>query len=268
MFFVLSKILTFLLRPSSLLWLALVAGLILREAVPRWRRAGLVLAVSAVAMLFVAGLTPLANVFILPLENRFPARTPDSVPAPVAGIIVLGGAEDGWVSAGRGGLAMNEAAERITESARLARAHPAAKVVISGGVAQLIGDGQEGSSAVANLLADLGIARDRLIVETQSRNTHENATRTLSLIAAKPGDTWLLVTSAYHMPRSVGIFRQAGLAVTAYPVDYRMRGSEDLKRWFWSTPDGLKRFDLAVTEWAGLIAYRLSGRTPELFPAP
>lgn len=268
MFYTLSKVLTFLLQPSSALWLALAAGFFLREWRPRWRRTGFVVSLISLVALFIAGLSPVSNALLLPLEDRFPAGQVNSVKKPVTGIIVLGGAEDGWVSSGRGGLAVNEAAERITETVRLALAYPQAKVAITGGVARLLHEGKEGSSAVAALFQDVGVSKDRLIVETQSRNTYENATRTLPLINAKPGETWLLVTSAFHMPRSVGVFRKAGLDVVAYPVDFRVRGSEDLTRWFPSLPAGLKRFDMVLKEWAGLIAYRLTGRTNALFPAP
>ena len=84
----------------------------------------------------------------------------------------------------------------------------------------------------------------------------------------KPGERWLLVTSAWHMPRSMGSFRAAGFPVTAYPVDYRTRGGEDARRGFLHTSEGLRRLDLMVKEWLGLLAYRLSGRTDALFPAP
>jgi uncharacterized SAM-binding protein YcdF (DUF218 family) len=268
MFYTLSKVLTFLLQPSSALWLALAAGFFLREWRPRWHRTGLVVSVISFVALFIAGLSPVSNALLLPLEDRFPAGQVNSVKKPVTGIIVLGGAEDGWVSSGRGGLAVNEAAERITETVRLALAYPQAKVAITGGVARLLHEDKEGSSAVAAFFQDVGVSKDRLIVETQSRNTYENATRMLPLIDAKPGETWLIVTSAFHMPRSVGVFRKAGLDVVAYPVDFRLRGSEDLTRWFPSLPAGLKRFDMVLKEWAGLIAYRLTGRTNTLFPAP
>lgn len=268
MFFTLSKILTFLLQPSSLLWLGAVVGLLLSILTVRFRRSGLWFAMTSMALMLVAGLSPLANWLVLPLEERFPARSLDSIKGPVAGIILLGGAEDGWVSAGRGLLALNEAAERITETVRLAKAHPEAKVMITGGVARLYGDDQEGSTAVAHLLHELGIAKDRLILETRARNTHENARNTLPLIGAKPGETWLLVTSAYHMPRSIGVFRKAGLHVVAYPADFRMRGRQDLTRGFSSLPSGLTRLDLAAKEWLGLIAYHLTDRTTELFPGP
>jgi len=268
MFYTLSKILTFVLQPSSLMWLGTVAGLVVSACAARFRRLGLALSIAGVTCLFVAGLSPLANVLVLPLEQRFEARSPADIADPVAGIILLGGAEDGWVSAGRGALALNEAAERITETLRLANAHPQARVVITGGVARLYGDDREGSTAVATLFRELGIAKDRFVVETRSRNTYENATMTLPLIAAKPGETWLLVTSAYHMPRAVGVFRKAGLDVIAYPVDFRLRGSEDLSRWFQSLPAGLQRFDLAAKEWVGLLAYYVAGRTSRWFPAP
>ncbi len=268
MFLLLSKVLTFLLQPSSALWLALVLGLVLREWVPRLRRAGLAISILSLAAFFLAGISPLANALILPLEERFPARTAASIKGPVAGIILLGGAEDGWVSVGRGALAVNEAAERITETARLALAFPQAKIVVTGGVASLINKDAVGTHEIANFFEDLGVARDRLIAEIKSRNTHENATLTLPLIDLKPGDTWLLVTSAFHMPRSVGVFRKAGLDVVAYPVDFRVRGSEDLTRWFPTLPSGLSRFDTAAKEWAGLVAYYLTGRTSALFPAP
>ena len=78
----------------------------------------------------------------------------------------------------------------------------------------------------------------------------------------------MLVTSAYHMPRAIGVFRREGFAVEAYPVDWRTRGASDLARPFVSLADGLKRSDTAVREWVGLVAYRLSGRTDDLFPSP
>lgn len=270
MFYALSKILTFVLQPSSLLWLALVAGLVLRERSQRFRRAGLRLSILALLGLLVGGLSPLSNALVLPLENRFPSLTPASVPRPVAGIILLGGAQDGWVSVGRRTLALNEAAERITETARLALAHPEARIVITGGEGRLIGKSVEGTTAVAEFLRELGVAPGRLILETRSRNTHENATLTLPLIEPKPrpGETWLLVTSAYHMPRSVGVFRKAGLDVTAYPVDHRTHGPEDMTRWFDGLAAGFMRLDMVAKEWAGLFFYWLTGRTSALFPAP
>lgn len=265
--FTLSKMLALLAQPSSLAVLAVVVGLWLtrrgRESVLGRR-----LAWGGVLALIVGGLVPVGNLLVLPLEQRFA-----SVPAPgpddrVDGIILLGGFEDGWVSSGRGGLGVNEAAERITEGLRLALRHPEAKVVFTGGVGGLLARNVEASEPVGRFLIDAGIAKERLILENKSRNTYENALFTRELVAPKPGERWYLVTSAFHMPRSVGLFRKVGFDVIAYPVDYRTRGPEDLFRLFERIPQGLMRLDLGANEWLGLFAYRVLGRIDELFPAP
>ena len=115
-------------------------------------------------------------------------------------------------------------------------------------------------------LEDLGVAPDRIIAEDRSRNTIENAVFSRRLADPKPGQRWLLVTSAYHMPRSVAAFRAAGFPVEPYPVDWRTRGLIDALRPFSSLGEGLRRTDTAVREWVGLVAYRLAGKTTELFP--
>lgn len=266
MFFVASKILLFALQPSSLLWLALAVGLALSLR-PQTFRSGRRLMLVGVIGLLVCGISPLVNLLVLPLENRFPARLPAEIAAPVAGIILLGGGEEGFIGEGRPGLALNEAGDRVTEAARLAVRFPAAKLVLTGGSGRLIGE-QSAMPQVAKLLVDLGVAKERLVVETASRTTYENAALTLPLIAQRPGERWVLVTSAYHMPRSVGVFRAVGFDVIAYPVDYRTRGAHDMTRLFLSIPAGLMRLDLAAKEWLGLLAYRATGRSSELFPAP
>jgi uncharacterized SAM-binding protein YcdF (DUF218 family) len=172
------------------------------------------------------------------------------------------------MSAARPPVALDEAAERLTVVAELARRFPAARIVYSGGSGALIyKEGAEADFALP-LLESFGIARERLIAESRSRNTVENAIFTKELARPKPGERWLLVTSGYHMPRSVGIFRKAGFPVEAYPVDWRTRGRADLLRPFGSLADGLRRTDTAVREWVGLLAYWLTGRTSALFPAP
>jgi uncharacterized SAM-binding protein YcdF (DUF218 family) len=127
--------------------------------------------------------------------------------------------------------------------------------------------GNEAEYAV-ELLESFGIARNRILLEDKSRNTIENAAFSKALAAPKPGERWLLVTSGYHMPRAIGVFRHAGFAVEAYPVDWRTRGPIDLVLPFESVTAGLRRTDTAVHEWIGLVAYWLAGRTSELFPAP
>lgn len=265
--FTLSKALALAVQPSSVAVLCVLAGLWLtrRGAASRLGRRLMWVGVLALAL---GGLTPAGNLLVLPLEQRFAAVPAPSATDRVDGIILLGGFEDGWVSAGRGGLGLNEAAERVTEGLRLALRHPEAKVVFTGGVGGLLSRNVEAIAPVARFLMDAGVAEDRIVLEGGSRNTYENAVLTRELVKPGPGERWYLVTSAYHMPRAMGLFRKAGFDVTAYPVDYRTRGPEDVTRLFERIPQGLMRLDLGFNEWLGLVVYRALGRTDTLFPAP
>src|SRR5262249_16240007 len=162
----------------------------------------------------------------------------------------------------------NEAAERIPVIGELARKYPSARILYSGGNASFALPGGSEAPIAAALLETFGVPARRLILEGKSRTTAENAEFSRRLAMPKPGERWLLVTSAYHMPRSIGAFRKAGFAVEAYPVDYRTTGPTALWIPFDSMATGLRRTDIATREWAGLLAYWLTGRSSELFPAP
>jgi uncharacterized SAM-binding protein YcdF (DUF218 family) len=264
MFFLLAKILGFFALPSNLLISLGLIGLVLIAT--RFARAGRRLAVAALLLLAIAGLSPLGNALILPLEERFPPW--DASRGAPTGIISLGGAFDTVVSAARHEVALNEAAERLTVMAELVRRYPEAHVVFSGGSGRLIYGGATEAELAARLFESFGIPKQRVILEGKSRDTDENARFTKELVLPKPGERWLIVTSAHHMPRAVGSFRGAGFPVEAFPVDYRTRGAADLLRPFATLGDGLRRTDTAVREWVGLVAYWLTGRTGDLFPGP
>ena len=268
MFYLASKVLFFIFQPSSLAAILAILGVrgLRRSPLSRW---ALVSTLTGLGWIVLAGFLPIGNMLVFPLEQRFPVISDQQLKSrsDIAGIILLGGFEDGWVTAGRGPLMVNEAAERLTETVRLARVLGTARIVFTGGVGQLVA-GVEASGPVSDYLEHVGIDKGRIITEGVSRNTFENAQLTKELIGTKPGETWLLVTSAYHMPRAVGVFRKVGFDVLAYPVDFRTRGAEDMLIPFGSIPDGLKRVDLATKEWIGLTAYWLSGRSSALFPSP
>jgi uncharacterized SAM-binding protein YcdF (DUF218 family) len=265
MFFALSKILGFFALPSNLMVsLGLLGALMLLVG---WRQAGTSLVLLSILVIAVAGLSPLGNGLMLVLEERFPAPRPDDA-RPVTGIVVLGGSFDTVVAGARGEVALNEAAERLTAVAELAKAHPEARIVFSGGSGNLIYDGASEADVAARLLISFGIPAGRLVLEGQSRNTRENAAFTKTLVKPGEGERWLLVTSAYHMPRSVGCFRAVGFAVEPFPVDYRTRGREDVMRPFRSVGEGLRRTDMAMREWVGLLVYRALGYTDALVPGP
>ena len=264
MFFVVSKILGFFATPSNLVMSIGILGLLLLPT--RFARAGRRLAFASLIALAILGLSPLGNALILPLEDRFPAwNAADGAPA---GIVVLGGSLSPHVSAARNEVALNEAAERLTVAAELALRYPHARIVFSGGSGALIfGEGAEAEFAV-RVFESFGIPRARVMLEDRSRNTLENAILSKDLARPEPGERWLLVTSAYHMPRAIGIFRKAGFAVEPYPVDWRTSGNEDVLRPFPSVGEGLRRTDTAVREWVGLAAYWLTGQSSAFLPAP
>jgi uncharacterized SAM-binding protein YcdF (DUF218 family) len=264
MFFVVSKVLGFFALPSNG---TLVLGLVgLALMYTRFARAGRWLVTASIVLFAAFGLLPLGKMLIEPLENRFPPW--DAARGPPDGIVVLGGAIDPEFAAARGAPDLNEAAERITVVAELARKYPSARILYSGGNGRLaFGSSAEAQFAGA-LIESFGVPESRLILEDRSRNTAENAIFSLQLAMPKPAERWLLVTSAYHMPRAMGVFRKAGFAVEAYPVDYRTRGAADLLIPFDDVASGLRRTDTAAREWIGLMAYWLTGRSAGLFPGP
>lgn len=261
MFFALSKVLGFFALPSN--FMAVVGLLGIALLFTRRQRLGRGLMVASLLTLAIAGWTPLGNWLIAPLENRFPPWNADGTPD---GIVVLGGAISPELSLDRHSLALNESAERMTVVADLAWRYPAARLVFSGGSGHLMGGPAE-ADFVLPLFESFGVPRERIMLEGGSRNTAENARFTRDLVQPKPGERWLIVTSAYHMPRAIACFRSAGFAVEAFPVDWRTRAG-DTATPFAALSAGLARTDAALHEWLGLVAYRVTGQTAELWPRP
>jgi uncharacterized SAM-binding protein YcdF (DUF218 family) len=263
MLFIASKILGFFAMPSNVLVAAGLLGLVLMRA-KQTARAGRRLVAAALVLLLAFGLSPLGRLLMVPLEERFPPW--DASRGAPDGIVVLGGVIEPE-AADRPDSGLNEAAERITAIAGLARRFPAAKILFSGGDI-LMRSGHSEAQAAGVLFESFGIPASRLILEDQSRTTAENAAFSLQLATPKPGERWLLVTSAWHMPRAVGAFRKAGFPVEAYPVDYRTPGAGGMWIPFGSVSTGLRRTDTAMREWFGLVTYWLTGRSSALFPGP
>jgi uncharacterized SAM-binding protein YcdF (DUF218 family) len=261
-FFALSKILGFFTLPSNLLVMLGLVGLALTAT--RLARIGRRLAAAALILFAVVGVSPFSKALIKPLEDRFPPW--DTSRGPPVGIVVLGGAIDPDLAAERG-RNLNEGAERVAVIPELARTYPLARIIYSGGNARLGSRGGSEAEYAGALIESFGVPKTRLTLEGRSRNTVENAIYSKALAAPKPGERWLLVTSAYHMPRAMGAFRKAGFEVDAYPVDYRTRGVDDLLS-FDDAASGLRRTDTAAHEWVGLLVYWITGKTSELFPGP
>jgi uncharacterized SAM-binding protein YcdF (DUF218 family) len=263
-FFAVSKLLAFFEEPSNVVILVGIVGLVL--ACTRYARWGWRLAVASLVLIAVIGFLPIGRALTIALENRFP-RWEEAGPPPT-GIVVLGGAVSAYRLATRGQIGLTDAAERILVVPELARKFPDAKIVYSGGDPGLFTQRGNEADVAPALFESLGVPRSRIMLENRSRNTAENAAFSKALVAPKPGERWLLVTSAAHMPRAIGAFREAGFPVEAYPVDYQTNGWQDLRNIFGSLSGGLGQLDGALHEWIGLIAYRLTGKSSALFPGP
>jgi uncharacterized SAM-binding protein YcdF (DUF218 family) len=263
-FFVLSKTIGYLAMPSNLLMAIGLIGLVLLFT--RFRRLASWLIVTSLVLIAVFGYSPLGRILLLPLEERFPPW--DASRGAPDGIVVLGGAISPDISVARGVIALNGAAERVTVTAELARRYPNARIIFTGGTSSLDPTAPLEAPLAVKEFEALGVAHERITAEEQSRNTVENAVFSRLLADPKPGERWLLVTSASHMPRAIAAFRAAGFAVEAYPVNWHTRGTDDALELFTSFVGGLAMTDYAVHEWMGLVVYRLTGKTSELFPAP
>jgi uncharacterized SAM-binding protein YcdF (DUF218 family) len=232
----------------------------------RFASLGRKLMVASVVLLAICGFSPLGRLLLYPLESRFPPW--DAAVGAPAGIIVLGGSIEADLSAAHGVAVTSGGADRVIAAAALANRYQKARIIYSGGSSKLIYDDAREADYATALFESLGVSRERLTMERRSRNTQENAEFSKALAAPKSGERWLLVTSAYHMPRSVGLFRKAGFSVETYPVDWRAGERADLVMFSSVAVDGLERTDVAIREWMGLVAYWATGRIDRLLPGP
>ena len=263
MYFHVLKGLKFFSVPSNFIACLLLIGLVLL-LIFRSRSAALVLVSGAIA-LCVAALSPLGNVLLTPLEQRFPTmQYPDRG---IDGIIVLGGSYDtvshGYMST----IVLEEDSEPMAVMVDLARRYPKARIIFSGGTDSSY-PGPSEASIVKQYFVSFGIPAERISIEERSLTTRENAQFTANLIHPTPSSRWLLVTSAYHMPRAVGAFRKAGFNVIAFPVGERTHGWRNM---WWpedTATDNLRRVDIAVHEWLGLVVYRIRGYSSDWFARP
>lgn len=261
-FFFASKIIWLFLKPLNCLIFLLLAWLLFRRLA--WRRLG---GLTLALLLLYGGailLTPLPELAVRSLENRFPQPAVDGTA--IAGIIVLGGAtDDGAVAEARGQAAINGAAERLTTAIALHRTLADKTLIVSGFSGRLRPQGWNEAEITARLFEQQGVDMARVRFEAESRNTAENARLTAAMIGAAERP-WLLITSAWHLPRAVAAFRAENLAVLPYPVDYRTAPAQLV--WPRDIGSSLGLAGIALHEWLGMVVYWLTGDGAELFAAP
>ena len=262
MFYPLAKFFGFLLTlPNAAIFaVALATSLLWTGA----RRTARTLVSLTAILLVVLSFSPLAFILLRPLEDRFPRPVLTDAPT---GLIVLGGIADEVTTRARNTVTLTDGAERLTEAVALSRRFPNMRLVFTGGPAGR-GPGAASEADVARRFwTEMGVAADRITLEDRSRDTWENGIFTKALLQPKPGELWLLVTSAAHMPRAVGIFRKIGFAVVPYPVDYHTTGNGADFKGLRGAADTGDAWAIASHEWIGLVAYYLAGKSSAIcFP--
>ena len=260
---IISKIFWRIFSPNTLLFLVLLVGVCFlffgRE------KLGKMLVVGVTAVILLLGFVPVSSYLLIPLENRFPI--PEPLPEKIDGVVVLGGAEIPKITETRGQVSLTDSVERLTTFINLARRFPDVKLVYAGGQGAITAQKYKAAFTARLFFEQMGINPDRVLFDSQSRNTMENAQNAWQLAKPKKGEKWVLITSAWHIPRSVGIFRKMGWEVIPYPVDFKTTGKVEFNLGLpgLSSPAAVSN---VVYEWIGLAYYRLLGRTSELFPGP
>jgi uncharacterized SAM-binding protein YcdF (DUF218 family) len=251
--FVLSQLMSAITQP--VFWLALWWGVALL-VISRWRRAAMGMLWLGLAVLGLLGFEALPHALLRPLENQYPVPTAAVVDRHV-GVVVLGGATQHPRSyQAHAQVPLGEAAERMSVPVGLLRQHPKLALVFSGGEGRLWATGVTEAELARAFYREQGVELARVTLEAGSRNTRENARQVVALLGARCQEPWLLVTSAWHMPRAVAEFESLGCRVTPYPVDFRTGASTDWSEY--ALARSLMQWQTALHEWLGLAVYALT----------
>ena len=260
-FFLVSKIAWLFLSPDSLFLILILTSLffLYRGNV---KYAKILLSITS-GLLLLISLFPIGDLLLSPLENRF--ETNPKLTGNIDGIIVLSGAEDPLLSSVWKQVELGGAAERDLAFMTLARKYPDAKLVFTGGTGSLANQDYKAADVARELFAQQGFDTTRIIFERKSRNTYENVIYSKELIKPVADQNWLLITTSWHMPRSVGIFCKAKWPVIPYPVDHQTN-KDNLFTLQFNLLGNLKGLNTAIKEWLGLLAYYITGKTSAFLP--
>ena len=261
MFFVLSKIFWTLLQPLNAFCVLGAAGILAKI---RWPKAGNRMVLTALALIIAFGVLPVGPWLMISLERQYP--TPTILPDKVDGIVVLGGAFEAYLSQQSGHIVANDQVDRMICFVELAKRYPGAKLVFSGGSGDLLHPDAMESADAAKFFAISGLEKDRVQYETRSRNTYENVLFSKEMVQPNPDDTWILSTSAYHMPRSVGIFARFDWPVLPYQCDVKTDGRFRFGELPFNIIGNYYLLNLALKEYVGSVVYYLTGKTAFILP--
>ena len=248
--FVLSKLLSAITQP--LFWLSLwwLVALVL---LPRFRRFATSMLWGGMLVLGLLGFSAVPGALLRSLEGQYKAPTLTQS-NPYAGMIVLGGATGSpGIFKAHGQVPLGDAAERMTLPIGLMRKFPNFELIFSGGEGRLVPTGTTEAELAKVFYEEQGVDMKRVTLESKARNTRENASQVAALLGERCKQPWLLVTSAWHMPRSMAEFDAVGCNVTAYPVDFRT--GEETSWTEYSMVGSLMAWQIALHEYLGMLVY-------------
>ena len=262
--FILAKVFWIIAQPLCLAFLMGMVGVL--ALLMKRRTTSLVFGAMAMMIFFVALFTSTGIYLVQDLEDRFP-RPGQLAPDPTC-LIILGGGIDTEPGSARGGYSLNDDGDRYIEAVRLANLYPAARIIMSGGDGSIDGGHVSEAEIIGRMFEDFGIEAERVTNDATSRDTYENATHTKAILAELGFTRCLLITSGFHMPRAVAIFRHLGIDVIPWATDYRSTGREGLRLDFRQPLRNAAMLTVAMKEWIGMVAYYATGRLSSLYPVP
>ena len=267
--YLLSKLIWLFIKPINIFLFAIISGALISAWAPlrfgRIRLLGKWLVGFAMVMIVFLNVVPVGSWLMVNIENRFPPVR--ELPAKVDGVIVLGGLFKAQLTKQYGTIGLNSAADRLWAGLELARTYPDARVIFTGGNSFPFADVPGEAELAERAYKVAGLTGPRMIYENKARNTRENALFSQKLADPKPGEIWLLVTSAAHMPRAYGTFSAIGWKVTPYPVDFNVGGEVDPLVNF-NMLRQMSYLNQAMHEIAGMAYYHWRGWTDVIFPKP
>lgn len=259
-FFWCSKIIWAIIAPDNLLLILLTVAIgffwLGRDSIAKT-----LLTILITGMWLLATL-PIGHWLLYPLEARFP--TNPILPKKIDGIIMLGGAEKVEASKAWDQVELKEYSERALMFMVMARKYPDAKLLVTAGSGSVVTQELKEADVAKRLFREQGLDVTQMFFEQQSRNTYDNAVFSKRLVEPKKSEIWLLITSASHIPRAVGVFRKIGWSILPCPVDHQTNGNQAVLSFAFA--ENLQQFTFAVREWIGLLAYFLTNKTSELLP--
>ncbi len=264
MFFYLSKLFWYVIEPGNLFLLTLLLSIGFLWS--KWHKAARLGLVAIGTISLLIAILPFGSYTISILENRF--KKPDLAGTRIDGIIVLGGVISPALSNSRNELSFGSATERLVAFAALGKKYPEARLVFTGGSGDPFHPELSEASIIKPFLELLEMDNERIIFEGDSRNTTENAAFTYDMLKPQKSENWLLITSAFHMPRAMGCFRKVGWNISAYPVDFTTKSSDDIAPVQFNFTRGLAYLSTSFHEVLGLVSYYALGKTDEIFPGP